>query len=260
MKSEILKVAIVQSVLDWEQPEQNRKRFEAWFEQIQPGTDLVILPEMFTTGFSMNASGLAEPMDGPTVNWMQQMAKTYSVAVCGSLIIEASGSFYNRLLFVLPNGQYHCYDKRHTFTLAGEHKVYASGENRLILEYKGWRICPLICYDLRFPVWARNNQNYDLLIYTANWPNKRVAAWDALLKARAIENMTYCIGVNRVGLDGNNHLYTGHSAAYDALGEKISKNHQEEEWLETLGLSKQALIEARERLQFLEDQDQFSLS
>jgi len=260
MNKEILQVAIIQSELDWEQPDLNLKRFGRWLAQLEEETDLVMLPEMFTTGFSMNASRLAEPMGGPAVAWMQAMAKSHDVAICGSLIIEESGKFYNRLLFVRPDGSYQSYDKRHTFTLAGEHKVFTSGEQRLIVEYKGWKICPLICYDLRFPVWARNNENYDLLIYTANWPNKRMAAWDALLKARAIENMSYCIGVNRVGLDGNGHLYTGHSAAYDALGNKISKNLDEAAWIETVMLSKSQLREVQNRLQFLEDQDSFSLS
>ena len=259
MKKEQLNVCIVQSELDWEQPDQNRNRFENWLDQLPADTDLVILPEMFTSGFSMNAADLAEPMDGPTVHWMVQMAADHRTAICGSLIIEEAGHYYNRLIFVEAGGEYHTYDKRHTFTLAGEHEVYRAGNQRLIIDYKGWKICPLICYDLRFPVWARNNEGYDLLIYTANWPDKRVSAWDALLKARAIENMSYCIGVNRVGQDGNGHLYTGHSAVYDALGAQISAHQEEGEWLESVRLSKPDLVEVRTRLQFLEDQDSFSL-
>lgn len=259
MKKETLQVSIIQTELDWESPSQNLERFDHWLARLESGTDLVILPEMFTTGFSMHAQALAQPMDGAAVNWMVQKARSLDVAICGSLIITEGTNYYNRLLFVYPDGTYKHYDKRHTFTLAGEHKVYTAGNERLVLEYKGWRICPLICYDLRFPVWARNTDGYELLIYTANWPDKRIAAWDTLLQARAIENMSYCIGVNRVGRDGNDHLYTGHSAVYDGLGAKLSKNNSESSWMETVELSKTQLAELRDRLQFLEDRDNFNL-
>lgn len=260
MTKEVLKVSIIQTALDWESPAQNLERFDQWLSGLEPGIDLVVLPEMFTTGFSMRAGALAQTMDGVAVHWMIDKARSLDVAICGSLIIQEGTKYYNRLMFVYPNGTYKYYDKRHTFTLAGEHKVYTAGAERLVLEYKGWRICPLICYDLRFPVWARNTVGYDILVYTANWPHKRVAAWDALLKARAIENMAYCIGVNRVGQDGNGHLYTGHSAVYDALGEKLSKNTEDGPWMETVSLSMPALKDTRERLQFLEDQDSFTLN
>ena len=158
-----------------------------------------------------------------------------------------------------PSGEYHIYDKRHCFTLAGEHKNFTAGEKRLIVNYKGWRICPLICYDLRFPVWARNTEDYDILLYVANWPEKRIAAWDALLKARAIENMSYCIGVNRIGHDDNGHKYTGHSGVYDALGTQLSITDFEKEFTDTVSLSKKHINLTREKLGFLNDKDLFSL-
>jgi predicted amidohydrolase len=214
---------------------------------------------MFTTGFSMNASKLAETMDGDTLQWMISEAKKNNSALTGSVIISENGLYYNRLFFVYPDGSFETYDKRHTFTLAGEDKIYTAGSKRLIVAYKGWKICPLICYDLRFPVWARNTDEYDLLYYVANWPAKRINAWDALLKARAIENMTYCLGVNRVGLDANGHEYVGHSAAYDALGEQISTTDFEKELVVTIVLQKKHLDTHRARLQFLNDRDRFIL-
>src|SRR5690606_26947134 len=188
-----LKVAIIQSDLVWENPEQNRKNFSEKIEMINGSVDLIVLPEMFTTGFTMNASLVAETMEGNTVAWMQKTASETHAAIVGSVIISEANKFYNRLLFVEPSGAITHYDKRHTFTLAGEDKVYASGTQKIIIDYKGWKICPLICYDLRFPVWARNTENYDALIYVGNWPKPRILAWDTLLKARAIENMSYCI-------------------------------------------------------------------
>jgi predicted amidohydrolase len=176
------------------------------------------------------------------------------------LVVEENGYYYNRLLFVHPDGVVESYDKRHTFTLAGENEVYSAGTQKLIVNYKGWKICPLICYDLRFPVWARNVENYDVLIYVANWPKVRIAAWDALLKARAIENMSYCIGVNRVGLDGNNHEYSGHSAAYDVLGKRLDTIPTDKEAIEIVTLNKKDLEIYRMKLNFLEDRDEFSLT
>lgn len=254
-----LRVSILQSHLHWENPVANREAFSEKIIDLSSNTDLIILPEMFTTGFSMNAKALAEPENGPTLNWMKEMAKRSQAAITGSVIITENEKYYNRLFFVKPDGSYVHYNKRHTFTLAGEHKVYAAGSERVTIDYMGWKIFPLICYDLRFPVWARNVDNYDLLIYVANWPKKRVAAWDALLKARAIENMSYCIGVNRVGLDGSGHEYTGHSAVYDALGYKISDKNFEKEFAETIELSKDQLIDTREQLKFLDDKDDFNL-
>ena len=255
-----LKVTLIQSHLHWENAVANRKLFSEKIKNSSETTDLIILPEMFTTGFTMNASTLAEPDQGPSFQWMQAEAKEKNCAITGSLIVSENGNFFNRMYFVLPNGTYHQYDKKHTFTLAGEHKVFKSGAQRAIIDYKGWRICPLICYDLRFPVWARNTENYDVLIYAANWPNKRVAAWDALLQARAIENMAYCIGVNRVGLDGNGFEYSGHSSVYDVLGAHISTTQWEQEFIETIVLSKEHIAANRNHLQFLEDRDSFTLN
>ena len=254
-----LKVTIIQSHLHWENPVANRQYFSRKIEELSEEVDLIILPEMFTTGFTMNAMQLAEGMDGKTLKWMISLAKLKEVAITGSVIVSEGPYYFNRLFFVLPNGTYKTYDKRHTFTLAGEHKTYQSGQDRLIVDYNGWRICPLICYDLRFPVWARNTEDYDLLIYTANWPKRRILAWDALLKARAIENMCYCIGVNRVGLDGNGHEYTGHSAVYDVLGERLDGPDFETEFLHTFTLEKTHIESNRKHLQFLNDRDFFSL-
>ena len=168
--------------------------------------------------------------------------------------------FINRLFFVYPTGDYKSYDKRHTFTLAGEHHTFDSGNERLIVDLLGWKICPLICYDLRFPVWARNTVEYDVLLYVANWPEKRITAWDALLKARSIENMSYCIGVNRTGKDGNGHQYIGHSAVYDVLGEQISTTNYKSNFIETIALKKSHIESNRKHLQFLNDGDKFTLN
>ncbi len=259
METDLLHIALIQSNLIWENPEENRIDFTNKIITITIDVDIIVLPEMFTTGFTMNASDVAEPMDGDTVKWMQKIAAQKHAAVTGSLIIKEGESFYNRLLFVHPNGTIDHYDKRHTFTLAGEDKVYSAGTKKLIVDYKGWKICPLVCYDLRFPVWARNVENYDVLMYVANWPKVRVAAWDTLLKARAIENMSYCIGVNRVGADGNSHEYSGHSAAYDVLGHRMDTIPFEKEAIEIVSLNKSDLNKHREHLNFLEDRDLFSL-
>lgn len=254
-----LRVAIIQSDLTWEDPEANRNNFSEKIEAISESVDLIILPEMFTSGFTMNASSVAESMSGTTVSWMQNLAKQHNTAITGSVVITEHNLFYNRLLFVRPNGTIHYYDKKHTFTLAGEHNVYKAGESPLVITYKGWKIKPLVCYDLRFPVWARNTENYDVILYVANWPKVRVSAWDALLKARAIENMSYCIGVNRVGLDGNSFEYSGHSAAYDVLGERLDNILSGQETTEIVTLSKDHISKYREKLGFLKDRDGFTL-
>lgn len=253
-----LTVAVLQSHLYWENPMQNRKHFEAQINAITKPVDVLILPEMFTTGFTMQPELVAETMSGETVRWMQSMAANANAALVGSICSKENNTYYNRLLFVEPSGQIHTYDKRHTFTLAGEDKVYTAGKKRLIVNYKGWKICPLICYDLRFPVWSRNTNDYDLLIYVANWPKVRVDAWSALLKARAIENMSYCIGVNRVGLDANNYEYNGASAILDCLGKTIEDLKGQSIAVATLNKAHQDKI--RKKLQFLNDKDGFSLT
>lgn len=258
--AQILNTALLQANLEWENIEQNKALFEGKIKELPQETDLIVLPEMFSTGFSMNAKNLAEPDKGPTFQWMQRMASEKDAAVTGSLIISDKGNFYNRLYFVYPDGSSEKYDKRHTFTLAKEDETYASGQERLIVEYKDWKICPLVCYDLRFPVWARNTVDYDLLIYVANWPAARVAAWDILLKARAIENMSYCVGLNRVGRDGSDLNYVGHSAVYDCLGKQISSSLEEAEFTEVVALDKQHLMDTRSQLKFLQDRDRFTIT
>lgn len=255
-----LKITIIQSELHWENAEANRAIFSEKIKNIEGETDLIILPEMFTTGFSMNAKKLAEPNNGETLQWMILEAKKYNTAITGSVIISEKNHFYNRLFFVFPNGNYEKYDKKHTFTLAMENETYIAGTERLIVDYKGWKICPLICYDLRFPVWARNTEDYDVLIYVANWPKTRILAWDTLLRARAIENMTYCIGVNRMGFDGNDHEYIGHSSVYDVLGKQISTTSFEKDFTETVVLEKEHIESNRKKLQFLMDRDGFTLT
>ncbi|MGB7841478.1 MAG: amidohydrolase [Salinimicrobium sp.] len=257
--AEKLKTVLLQADLEWEKIEQNKKNFEEKINRLSEDVDLIILPEMFTTGFSMNASELAEPAKGPSFEWMQKMASKKKAAITGSIITSEKGHFYNRLYFVFPNGEFQKYDKRHTFTFAKEHETYNSGTKRLIVDYKGWKILPLVCYDLRFPVWARNTQDYDLLFYIANWPAGRITAWDTLLKARAIENMSYCIGVNRFGRDGKDLDYVGHSAVYDCLGKKVSQKAEEDEWEEEVILYKKHVQDTRSRFGFLGDRDEFTL-
>ncbi|WP_426432213.1 amidohydrolase [Winogradskyella sp. HB-48] len=256
--SNTLTVALIQTDLVWENPEANRKNLEQKVNAIN-GADIIVLPEMFSSGFTMNASAVAETMDDETITWLKALSKSKNSAIAGSLVISENGNYYNRLVFIEPTGKITPYDKRHTFTLAGEHKVYTAGNERTIIDYKGWKICPLICYDLRFPVWARNTEDYDILIYVANWPKLRIAAWDTLLKARAIENMAYSIGVNRIGLDGNDYEYSGHSGAYDVLGNRIDSMPENEETTEIVTLEKAHIIKYREKLGFLKDRDTFSL-
>lgn len=256
---EELKIAIVQSNLVWENAIQNRINFEEKINAIIEPVDIIVLPEMFTSGFNMNAEAIAETMQGKTVSWMLELAKLKQAAIVGSIVIKENNDYYNRLLFVKPNGEIMHYNKRHGFSLAGEDKVYSAGKKKVIIDYKGWKICPQICYDLRFPVWSRNTENYDVLLYVANWPKARIAAWDALLKARAIENMSYCIGVNRVGLDANNYEYPGHSAVYNVLGEKLTKENSNKEVTEIITLNKPHIEKNRKHLGFLNDKDAFSL-
>ncbi|WNJ17460.1 amidohydrolase [Pontibacter sp. G13] len=222
-----LNIAAFQLDLAWQAPEANRTQIESQFSRLAPDTDLVFLPEMFTTGFSMTPAPLAETMDGPSVAWMVQMAQQHEIVLGGSLIIQSESGFVNRFVIVDGKGVLGHYDKRHLFRMAGEDESYQAGDEIFTFTHKGWRICPLVCYDLRFPVWARNRRvgeemTYDLLVYVANWPSPRVSHWDTLLMARAIENQSYVLGVNRVGLDGNDVPYNGHSALYDPKGNRIS--------------------------------------
>lgn len=253
-----MKIALIQSSLFWENPKANRNHFEVKINALTEKVDLIVLPEMFSTGFTMNPEAVFETMQGETIQWMQSLAKAKNTAITGSLVIKENGNFYNRLVFIYPSGEIQFFDKRHLFTLAGEDKVYTFGKEKLIVEYQGWKICPLICYDLRFPAFARNTENYDILIYVANWPKSRIQAWDILLKARSVENLCYTIGLNRVGFDDNNFEYNGHSQAVDFLGNSLLEP-QETEGVFIVKLNKEKLVETRNKFGFLNDRDAFEL-
>lgn len=253
-----MKIALIQSDLYWEDAAKNRKSFESKINEISSEVNLVVLPEMFSTGFTMNASEVAETMQGETVIWLQSLAKQKNFAITGSLIIVEDDKYYNRMLFVFPSGEIQYYNKRHLFSLAGEDKFYTNGNEKVIVEYLDWKICLQVCYDLRFPVFARNVENYDLLLYVANWPKVRTNAWDTLLKARAIENLSYVVGVNRVGLDANNYEHVGHSQVIDFLGNFILEP-QENEAVFTVDIDKDTMLETRKKLDFLSDKDVFEL-
>jgi len=260
-----LSIALIQADLFWEQIDANLAMLEEKLWAIEPKVDLIVLPEMFTTGFSMNAERLSEPPGGKTFKWMRQMAKIKNAAIMGSYIIKEDGKFYNRLYFVKPDGTSDFYNKRHLFTLAGEEKIYTPGVDRKVTIFRGWRIMPMICYDLRFPVWARSKKSrestyeYDLLCYVANWPEARINAWDALLRARAIENISYCIGVNRTGTDGYPKDYPGHSGLYSFNGKVISFSEKREDILiSTLRASDLKVF--RDRFNFQKDGDDFVLN
>lgn len=235
-----LSVTLIQTNLFWENPTANLANLEEKIAQVSLPTDLIILPEMFNTGFTMDVKAVGEPMNFITFKWMKQQSKRTQAVITGSFIVKEGAQYFNRLIWMRPDGSFETYDKRHLFRMGGEHHNFSAGSHRLIVELKGWRICPLICYDLRFPVWSRNFQkekkskeedenvipdtsslNYDLLIYVANWPAVRSQVWDTLLQARAIENQSFCIGVNRVGSDGMGLNYTGNSAVIDFKGNLI---------------------------------------
>lgn len=257
--SQTLSLAAIQANLIWEKAEKNRDNFEKFMNELSSDVDLIVLPEMFSTGFTMNPKQVAETMDGNTIQWMKEQAKERNTAIVGSLVIQENQNYFNRAIFVHPTGKLETYDKRHAFGLAGEDKEYKTGRERLIVDYKGWKICPLICYDLRFPVWSRFNDDYEVLIYMANWPKPRIMAWDSLLKARSIENMSYCIGVNRVGLDENNYEYIGHTSAFDVLGNQIGQTQEGKEGWFVVELKKNELETTRKKLNFLQDRDQFEI-
>ena len=256
---ENLRVTLIQTRQFWEDKAANLQQFEQKLSNLGGSTDLIILPEMFTTGFSMAPKQLAEPMEGPTMQWLKQMAAHTKAVVTGSFIAEEKGNYFNRLVWMRPDGNYQTYDKKHLFTLAKEHHHYTAGTKRLLVELKGWKIHPLICYDLRFPAWSRNVDDYDLLFYVANWPDKRSAHWKALLVARAIENQCYTIGVNRVGSDKNGHYYSGDSSLIDYSGQVLF-HHAHFETIETLSLSYENQQSYREKLNFLPDRDVIQIS
>lgn len=253
-----MKTALIQSSLYWESPKQNRDYFEQQINAIDQDVDLIVLPEMFTSGFTMNPSSVAETMQGETMMWLKSLAKARKTAITGSLVVKENNNFYNRMVFVFPSEEIQFYDKKHLFTLAGEDKVYTSGVQKIIVDYLGWKICLQVCYDLRFPVFSRNSEDYDLLIYVASWPKIRTNAWDVLLKARAIENMCYAIGVNRVGEDNNGYQYIGHSQAIDFLGNYIVEPAESESIL-FAELDKEKMLQTRQKLGFLNDRDVFEI-
>ncbi len=254
-----LKISLVQTDNIWENIEANLLSLTDKLKNLAEDIDLIILPELYSTGFTMEPEGVAESMQGKGVRWMQTLAKEKQSLVIGSLLIGESASYYNRLIAAFPDGNLECYDKRHLFSFAGEDKVFTPGSERLIIQYKGFKICPLICYDLRFPVWARNTEDIDLLIYVANWPNARMSAWDTLLKARAIENLCYVAGVNRVGIDNNRLVYTGHSSVYDAMGEKLLESESSKEAIYSKTINTSHIAAVRKKFSFLNDRDNFNI-
>lgn len=260
-----LTISIIQSDLYWEDKEKNLQLLSDKIASLPEAAQVVVLPEMFSTGFSMNPIQLAETMDGPTVTWMREMSEQYRKIITGSMIAEENGQHYNRLIWMLPNGQFYHYDKRHLFAYADEEKHYTSGNKRLIVQVNGWKICLLICYDLRFPVWARQPPQssskegiapYDVLIYVANWPQRRSHAWKTLLTARAIENQCYVVGANRIGVDGKGIQYSGDSMIISPLGE-ILWQQSNEAVVHTHTLHYQEVEDVRKQFPFLQDADNF---
>lgn len=261
----MLTLSLIQTSLVWEEKQQNLQLLEKKICGIKESTQVVVLPEMFSTGFSMQPQLFAEKMDGETITWMKRIAARKKVILTGSIIAEEDGRFFNRMIWMLPNGTFGWYDKRHLFAYAGEHEHYTAGKQRLIASVNGWKINLQVCYDLRFPVWARQqfdeNQGfeYDVLLYVANWPEKRSQAWTTLLQARAIENQCYVIGVNRVGEDGNGIYHSGDSMIIDPLGE-ILYHRKNDEDVFTITLHKQDLEQVRKKFQFWRDADDFTIS
>jgi len=253
-----LAVTLIQCKLAWEQPEDNRRQFGDIIDDLDSPTDLIVLPEMFTTGFSMNALANSEEPGGATEQWLLQVARQQDCAVTGSIAVRDGKCVYNRMLFATPAGIEH-YDKRHLFRLAGEQNHYAPGETLVTFELNGWRVCPMVCYDLRFPAWSRNRDSYDLLLYVANWPERRHHAWETLLRARAIENLSYVAGVNRTGKDGNDIPYKGGSSIIDYLGETLVDLGNRTGTATTV-LDLDQLGAFRDRFAFHKDADNFTLT
>jgi predicted amidohydrolase len=259
MPAEQLHITVIQPDIVWEDKAANLQQYEKMIAGVEGPKHVIVLPEMFSTGFSMAPERLAEPMDGKTVSWMAGMAMKHRCILTGSLIIEEDGKYYNRMLWVQPDGHIGSYDKRHLFGYAGENEHYTPGETRMIASVNGWRINLMVCYDLRFPVWARNQgEEYDVLLYVANWPEVRSQAWKTLLQARAIENMSYVVGVNRVGTDGNGHKYAGESSVFGPLGEQLWQCANQVA-CHTITLEKGLLEKTRAKLPFLKDGDKFML-
>ena len=259
-----LSISMVQTRLFWQSPSENLEWLEGRLELITGKTDIIVLPEMFTTGFSMNSIQYAEAMDGAAMNWMHKMAEKKNAVLVGSMMMKEAGKFYNRLIWMHPDGRFELYDKRHLFRMGNEHEHYSAGNSRIVFQLNEWKICPLICYDLRFPVWSRNRLvnnefDYDVLIYVANWPERRAHAWKSLLVARAIENQAYVVGVNRIGSDGNNVIYSGDSAVIDYTGERLSRTERYGDRCETVNISLDDLKKFRSDFPAGLDADQFTI-
>jgi predicted amidohydrolase len=254
-----LSITGIQTKLYWEDKKANLQMFEEKILSISKPTEVVVLPEMFSTGFSMRPEKLAETMEGETLRWMKRMASAKGIVLTGSVIIEESSQYFNRLVWMLPNGDVGYYDKRHLFAYADEDQHYSAGSKRLLASVNGWKINLLVCYDLRFPVWSRQDQaRYDVLIYVANWPERRIRAWRTLLQARAIENQCYVVGVNRVGEDGNGIHYSGESMVVDPAGETLHQNKDEED-IFTVALDSSDLETIRRKFPFWKDADKFNI-
>ncbi len=255
-----LKFALIQTATHWHDPAANREMFSAWLDRVEADTDVAVLPEMFSTGFTMASADVAETMDGPTVTWMREEAARRGVVLCGSAVVEADGRYFNRFLWVTPDGAATPYDKRHLFRMAGEHEHYSAGVTPVVCGLDGWRIRPLVCYDLRFPVWLRNTSphGYDVLLCVANWPKTRSFAWDNLLSARAIENQAYVVAVNILGTDGNAVEYEGRSAVYGPEGQRLAELGETSGVMHVV-LEHAPLLQLRETFPVWQDADSFEL-
>ena len=254
-----LRVSILQSNLHWENVDANLNMFSSQILAIEQDVDLIVLPEMFNTGFTMNSEELAEPMNSISMLWMLEMAKAKNAVITGSLIIKEDDRYFNRLIWMRPDGTNEYYDKRHLFRMMDENSHYSAGNERLVVNLKGWKICPMICYDLRFPVWSRNKNDYDCLLYIANWPTPRIEAWNTLLRARAHENQAYVIGVNRVGGDPNGTLFSGGSVIIDPKGATICETALGQEQVRSATLSYSELQDFREKFPIGLDADSFEI-
>lgn len=254
-----LNISCIQANLAWENIDQNLKHVEDQFKQLPKDSEMVILPEMFTTGFSMNSKQLAEEMEGKSFQWMKNKAKKINKIILGSIIVKENNNYYNRCITMFPDGNYYTYDKGHLFRMEREHIDFTKGDKKIIFKHNDWRICPLICYDLRFPVWSRNRNDYDLLIYIASWPESRREVWNTLLKARAIENQAYVVGVNRIGKDGIGISYSGDTVIIDPKGQIIKKAKDYEEEIISAELSLYELNRFRDKFPVFLDADDFKI-
>jgi predicted amidohydrolase len=260
MSEDLLYISLVQPDMIWENKIENLNRYGQLLTTMKGKSDLIILPEMFSTGFTMNPASLAEKMDGSTVDWMKNVSKKMKASIAGSVIIEEDDRYYNRLIICDPSGNLNWYDKRHLFRMAGEEEIYSSGKDRLVIQLQKWRICFQICYDLRFPVWSRNRNDYDILVYVSNWPEARKDIWDILLKARAIENQCYAVGVNRVGTDGNGISYSGGSMIVNPKGVPACILEENKETVVTCSVSLPELQAFRDKFPAWKDRDAFKIT